>query len=157
MSLAENITRSIPSLRRYACALSGSKLNGDTFVKATLQAIVADRKLLDSKFDPVIALFKLFHEIWNSGKVSRRDSFTDASAEGADLQHKLMQLPVKERQVLLLANMEEFSFDEIAEILQIRLVIAIELNKSALAGLNVQTASDFVENKNQPSIAMALK
>ena len=45
MSLSEQLAVNLPFLRRYARALTGSQLSGDNFVRATLEAALADDEL----------------------------------------------------------------------------------------------------------------
>ena len=42
MALGQQIAVNLPFLRRYARALSGSQTTGDAFVRATLEAALAD-------------------------------------------------------------------------------------------------------------------
>ena len=42
MSIGENVAANLPYLRRYARALTGSQQTGDAFVRATLEAALAD-------------------------------------------------------------------------------------------------------------------
>ena len=48
MSLGDQIARNLPYLRRYARALTGSQATGDAFVRATLEAALADSELKES-------------------------------------------------------------------------------------------------------------
>ena len=45
MSLGDQIARNLPYLRRYARALTGSQATGDAFIRATLEAALADSEL----------------------------------------------------------------------------------------------------------------
>ena len=45
--LAKSIGQELPFLRRYARALTGSQTAGDNYAAATLEAILADRSLLN--------------------------------------------------------------------------------------------------------------
>jgi len=60
------IAPELPYLRRYARALTGSQSSGDTYAIATLEAIVEDRDILDRGIEPRVALFQVFHGIWQS-------------------------------------------------------------------------------------------
>ena len=42
MSVSETVASHLPLLRRYARALTGSQQAGDTYVRATLEAALAD-------------------------------------------------------------------------------------------------------------------
>ena len=57
----EGIADTIPYLRRYARALTGSQGTGDRFAAATLEAMLADEEALARAEDPKVALFRAFH------------------------------------------------------------------------------------------------
>ena len=78
MSVAEQIGQQLPYLRRYARALTGSQHSGDAFVRATLEAALADDKLLAQISEGRAALYGAFNKIWSSGYVE-----ADAVADGA--------------------------------------------------------------------------
>src|SRR5690606_8855622 len=48
MSIGAEVAAHLPFLRRYARALTGSQSTGDAFVKATLEAALADQELATS-------------------------------------------------------------------------------------------------------------
>ena len=48
MALAHAIAEHLPYLRRYARALCGTQKSGDAYVRACLEAIVADTSVLDT-------------------------------------------------------------------------------------------------------------
>lgn len=56
MALAHAIAEHLPYLRRYARALCGSQKSGDAYVRACLEAIVADTSVLDIKSSPRVGL-----------------------------------------------------------------------------------------------------
>ena len=43
------VAQYLPFLRRYARALTGNQTSGDAYVAATLEALIADRSLIDEK------------------------------------------------------------------------------------------------------------
>ena len=49
MSAARQIAAELPYLRRYARSLTGEQTRGDTYVRATLQAIVDGDIVLDAE------------------------------------------------------------------------------------------------------------
>ena len=53
-------------LRRFARALAGTQAAGDAYVAATLEVLIEDPSLFDSKIDPRVALFRTFTGLWNS-------------------------------------------------------------------------------------------
>ena len=48
MALAHAIAEHLPYLRRYARALCGTQKSGDAYVRACLEAIVADPSVIDA-------------------------------------------------------------------------------------------------------------
>src|SRR5687767_8871307 len=66
MALAHAIAEHLPYLRRYARALSGTQSSGDAYVRACLEAIVADSSVLGADLPPRVGLYRLFHKIWGS-------------------------------------------------------------------------------------------
>jgi DNA-directed RNA polymerase specialized sigma24 family protein len=64
------VSQHVPYLRRYARALTGNQGAGDSYVAATLEALVKDPSVLQVVGNPRIALFRLFSAIWNSIKVN---------------------------------------------------------------------------------------
>ena len=78
--LAKSIGQELPFLRRYARALTGSQTAGDNYAAATLEAILADRSLLDET-DLRVGLFRAFHAIWQSSGQPVAEA--DGGARGA--------------------------------------------------------------------------
>src|SRR3546814_5712422 len=66
MSLAQELGPHLPYLRRYARALTGSQERGDSFVRATLMALIDNPACFPDKIEPRPGLYKLFHTIWSS-------------------------------------------------------------------------------------------
>ncbi len=112
-TLTSQIGATLPFLRRYARALTGSQTKGDQYAAATLEAILADMDLFDAAAAPKVALFKVFHGIWSS--TGRALSDTDDQLEAAAQKH-LAALTPGTREVLLLNTIEDFSLQDIATI-----------------------------------------
>ncbi len=115
MNLSNVLAPHIPLLRRYARALTGSQRSGDAYVAATLQALIEDRSAFDMALPPRVALYRVFHAIWDSAHID------PAPAEGAGLaakaQERLRALTPLSRQALLLTTVEGFTTDEAARIM----------------------------------------
>jgi hypothetical protein len=81
------VAAQIPSLRRFARALTGSQKSGDAYVTETLEALLADASLIPSEIDVKAGLYKLFLAMWNSIEVNQEDpTATDAKGFDRDLQ-----------------------------------------------------------------------
>ena len=113
--IASTVAAQLPYLRRYARALTGTQTTGDRYAEATLMAILEDRSVFDRSLEPRTALFKVFNSIW----VSSGAPIEEGDEEGPALraQHHLKGLTPNSREALLLRTIEEFEFDQIAEIM----------------------------------------
>ena len=69
MSLGQELAPHLPFLRRYARALTGSQTHGDAFVRATLEAIVAQPDEFPRDVDPRLGLYRTFHAIWSTANI----------------------------------------------------------------------------------------
>ena len=66
MSLGQQLAPHLPFLRRYGRALTGSQGQGDKYVRATLEAIVAAPDQFPRDVDPRLGLYRTFQAIWSS-------------------------------------------------------------------------------------------
>src|SRR6218665_1430505 len=74
MSVPDRIGIQLPYLRRYARALTGSQSSGDAYVRATLEAALADNALLDEISRSRVELYSAFNRIWSSSHVQAVES-----------------------------------------------------------------------------------
>ena len=112
-SISDVLGVNIPFLRRFARAMTGSQQSGDTFAAATLEAILADRSVLDG-VDAKTGLFKVLYGIWASAGAPVEEGENGARAKA---QKRLSSLTNNSREALLLHTIEGFSFAEIAQII----------------------------------------
>lgn len=111
------ILQTLPYLRRYARALTGSQTTGDRYAAATLEAILADRSVYDTNVSPRAALFRAFHMIWSStGAPVAGD---EVSILEQQAQMHMAGLTKDSREALLLHSVEGFDLDEIGHVMQI--------------------------------------
>src|SRR6476659_1362983 len=82
MSLGQELAPHLPFLRRYARALTGSQSHGDAFVRATLEAIVAQPDEFPRDVDPRLGLYKIFHAIWSTANIAIVPPSTPADIAG---------------------------------------------------------------------------
>jgi RNA polymerase sigma factor (sigma-70 family) len=124
----------IPSLRRYARALTGDAWQADDLVQDTLERACSRWRLWTAGSDLRAWLFTLMHNIFVNqvrSAVRRAAAGTaiDAAevaaelvaeeagtAQALDLQRCLLRLPDEQRAVLLLASLEDLSYAEISKI-----------------------------------------
>ncbi len=114
MSVSQSIAPHLPSLRRFARALSGSQESGDAYVVALLEALVENPSMFPEDLDPKIALYQIFLKIWNSLDTNAFPSFR---LEQSEAMRGLQMLTPKPRQAFLLLSVEGFDAKAIAEIL----------------------------------------
>lgn len=112
--LSAVIGSSLPYLRRYARALTGSQDSGDRYAEATLESILVDMSIFDTNVAPRVALFRAFHLVWSSAgaPLGEPDSRFSAIAQA-----HMMDLTPNSREALLLHAIEGFGHGEIAAIM----------------------------------------
>jgi DNA-directed RNA polymerase specialized sigma24 family protein len=116
MSLGDQIARNLPYLRRYARALTGSQATGDAFVRATLEAALADSELKESLEGGRVPLYRAFNKVWSSAYMEVPEAVGDNTHENA-AQDRLKSVTPLNRQALLLTTLEDFSSDQAGEIM----------------------------------------
>jgi DNA-directed RNA polymerase specialized sigma24 family protein/CheY-like chemotaxis protein len=139
MSVSQSIAPHLPSLRRFARALSGSQESGDAYVVALLEALVENPAIFPSGLDPKIALYRIFLKIWNSVDANAYPNFR---YEGSGRVRGLQTLTPKPRQAFLLLSVEGFDAGAIAQIL--------ETDPGEVAGL-VASADREIANQLSPA------
>ncbi len=128
------LTDHIPSLRRYARALTGDAWTADDLVQDTLERACSKWRLWTAGSDLRAWLFTLMHNIFvNQVRRAVRQSAAGTTvdveavahelaapdagdAQSLDLQRCLLRLPEDQRVVLLLVTLEDLSYEEVARI-----------------------------------------
>ncbi|MBI3729699.1 MAG: sigma-70 family RNA polymerase sigma factor [Burkholderiales bacterium] len=127
----------IPRLRRYARALVGDRAGADDLVQDTMERGWLKLGSFLPNGDMRVWLFSIMHNLrldqlrkpsLTTVKLDDEDTSLPAQAasqshglELRDLQAALMQLPLEQREVLLLVVLEEMKYEEIALTLNIPL------------------------------------
>ena len=106
--VSEAITRTLPFLRRYARAVTGSQQQGDEWVRLCAEVAVQQPELIAEAEDTKLGVFALFHRL--------RQPFGDieAAASGGEsvrgrLKESLTDMAPMQRQILLLTVLEGFT------------------------------------------------
>ncbi|MEM1374337.1 MAG: response regulator [Pseudomonadota bacterium] len=122
--LSTKVADTIPYLRRYARALTGSQEGGDAYAVATLEAILANPSLFHTDLQPKVAVFKVFHGIWSSsgGQLSGEEAGIRAKA-----QKHLSRLTTGTREALLLRTIEELETEAVAAVMSVSVAEAQSL------------------------------
>jgi len=136
-----DLVAAIPRLRRYARVLMGNPTRADDLVQDTLARAWEKRSLWQAGSDLRAWLFTIMHNVFvNQRALAKREGrcvSIDADEDGAgvlqipvratqsdrlelaDVFRHIRQLPVEQREVLILAAVEELHYAEIAAALAI--------------------------------------
>jgi len=155
MSISQAIAPHLPYLRRFARSLAGTQAAGDAYVAATLEVLIEDPSLFDTKLDPRVALFRTFTGLWNSVGVNLKPDIQTSALTPAD--RKLESITPLPRQAFLLSAVEGFSAPDIASILGIDEDEVMELIDQAGREIAAQVATDVLVIEDEPMIAMDLE
>lgn len=157
MSLAQNLGPHLPYLRRYARALTGSQERGDSFVRATLMAIIDNPACFPADIEPRPGLYQLFHTIWATVNIEadpQNEPLPDPARAAAE---KLRRLTPLNRQALLLTAMEGFTIADAARIVGVDGSEIDDLLEEALSQIDKQMATEVLIIEDEPIISMDLE
>jgi len=154
MSMSQTVAQHVPYLRRYARALTGNQASGDSYVAATLEALVKEPGLLDMAEQPRVALFRLFTRIWNSVEVN---STADRVVNLVPAERHLGQITAMPRQAFLLVSVEAFSEEDAATILDVDRHTLQDLVEESGRELAAQIATDILIIEDEALIALDLE
>ena len=155
------IAEHIPRLRRYARALAGDSHRADDLVQDTLERALTKFHLWRHGSDLRAWMFSIMHNVFVNQLKARRelalDEATEAALESApqsdplqvrDLDAALRRLPAEQREVLLLVGLEQLSYAEAGQVLDLpigtvmsRLSRGRERLRVLMSGANPQDAS----------------
>ncbi len=157
MTLGEKLAPHLPFLRRYARALTGAQAAGDAYVRAALQALVAEPAIFPAGADARVGLYTVFHRIWNSAQPDRASP--DAGLELVDeiADRRLRPLTPLARQMLLLTTMEGFCAEDAARIADVSVAEVDRLAAEAIGVIDAQTRARVLVIEDEPIIAMDIE
>lgn len=156
MALADAIAEHLPYLRRYARALCGTQKSGDAYVRACLEAMVADTSVLEGSVPPRVALYRLFHKLWRSASLDVR-SPSRAASEMGGVERRLGELTPARRQALLLTAMEGFNVGDTARILNVTESDVKEMVGQAVREISNQPSTKVLIIEDEPIISLDLQ
>ena len=159
MSLGQKLAPHLPFLRRYARALTGSQAQGDRYVRATLEAIVAAPEEFPREVDPRLGLYRMFQAIWNSANYDETRVDDDGTAEGQEAvaRARLARMTPLSRQALLLTAMEGFTPEDAAYLIEVDSYEVEQLVTEALSEIENQTRARVLIIEDEPIIAMDIE
>ena len=145
----------LPFVRRYARALTGSQTRGDNYVRLCLETILAEPGRMEGP-DAKLQLFKAFHDAWRAVDTQIASPRPSRPERDPQLNHGLAALPSMERQVLLLAFLEEFSMEDTASIVGVSEKEARSLLDRARNEVQLVSSLPILIIEDEPMIAMEL-
>ena len=155
MSMSQTLAPHLPYLRRYARALTGAQPSGDAHVRAALAAILAGDQTLMEGVPPRVALYRIFHAIWQSG--AEHYDETGGPQSGKNPEGRLRALSANKRAALLLTAVEAFSLEEAAFIVDESPEDVERAILEAQKTIDNQLASKVLTIEDEPIIALDLE
>lgn len=155
----------IPSLRRYARALTGNSWAADDLVQDTLERACNKWRLWLVGSNLRAWLFSVMHNLFvnqlrqspERGHLSRVE-LDDMANEllapetdvgmALDLQRCLMCLPPEQREVLLLVSLEDMAYAEVAKVTEVP--VGTVMSRLSRARARLQTLMDAPARSNEP-------
>ena len=156
MSLGDQIARNLPYLRRYARALTGSQATGDAFVRATLEAALADEALKASLEGGRVPLYRAFNKVWSSAYMDIAEPVGADNHEGA-AQDRLKSITPLNRQALLLTTLEDFSVEQAADVMEMEPDDIERLVQEAVSEIDKESSTSVLIIEDEPLISMQLE
>jgi CheY-like chemotaxis protein len=157
MSLGQQVAASLPFLRRYARALTGSQSTGDAFVRATLEAALADAELKASLDGGRVPLYRAFNSVWSSAYLDVRAEPSDMGEHEAGAQNRLGAITPLSRQALLLTTLEDFSAAQAAQIMDLETAAVEALVSEAISEIDREQSTSVLIIEDEPLISMQLE
>ncbi len=156
ISIADVVAPQLPSLRLFARALTGSQEQGDAYVVAMLEALVADKQLLRRDMPPKAAMYRAFLKIWDAMPINRKAEPADGGASTV-ADRRIETLTPRPRQAFLLAALEDFATGDIAQILDIGEPEVRDLVDEAGREIADQIAARVLIIEDEPLIGLDLE
>ena len=157
MSLGQKLAPHLPFLRRYGRALTGSQTQGDKYVRATLEAIVAAPEEFPTDVDPRLGLYRTFQAIWSSANLDAEMDTDPGDQSEAIARARLARMTPLSRQALLLTAMEGFTPEDTAYLIEVSPDEVEDLVSGALAEIEKQTRARVLIIEDEPIIAMDIE
>jgi DNA-directed RNA polymerase specialized sigma24 family protein len=113
----QEIATLLPSLRRYARAVTGSRQSGDRYIRIALEILAEEPWRVRPGRDVKLRLYKLFDEVLSIFEPDPTEGTVDQADPYHRLRHGVMDLPLLSRKLLLLVTVERFPLSRAAELL----------------------------------------
>lgn len=116
-NMSEAITKTLPFLRRYARAVTGSQQRGDEWVRLCAEVAVQQPDLIAEMEDTKLGVFVLFHRLQQP--FGTLDEPPESGSVSGRLKESLTEMAPLQRRMLLLTVLEGFTVGDAAHILNI--------------------------------------
>ena len=156
MSLSTRIAPHLPYLRRYARAITGSQSSGDAYVAAVLEALIADVSAFPDASSDRVSVYKMFAAFFGSTQIEIAPIESPFAWEQR-ASANLAAVAPEARQAFLLASVEAFSSEQIAEILNVDVSTVGALLDQASHEVSRQVATEIMIIEDEPLIAMDIE
>ena len=157
MSLGDQIAKNLPYLRRYARALTGSQATGDAFVRATLEAALADEEVKSSLEGGRVPLYAAFNKVWSSAYMEVSEGRGGEIGDEGASETGLKAITPLNRQALLLTTLEDFSVEDAAQIMELSPDRVNELVQDAVGEIDRESNTSVLIIEDEPLISMQLE
>ena len=152
----DDLTQSVPQLRRLARLLAGAQESGDAMVAATLETL-ADGTDEVLGLDPRTALYRMFCRFWNGPLGQRVRVLATPKPSDLAVQQRLLALTPRSRQAFMLLALEGFTLEAAAQILEVSVPEVTALVETARREVADQIATDILIIEDEMLIAADLK
>jgi hypothetical protein len=112
----QEIARALPSLRRYARAVTGDPRSGDRYIRIALEILVEEPWRVRAGRDVRFHLYKLFDDVLSVFEPGPPDGIDRADSYHR-LKHGVLDLPLLSRKLLLLVLVERFPLSRASALL----------------------------------------
>ena len=154
MRITSTVATTLPTLRRYARAVTGSQTMGDDLVAKVLEDLVAQPQIIQGEQSAKIGLYRQFLRLANQQGAGNGPAAEDSQTI-AD--RRLSRLSPRPRQAYLLRALEGFTAEESAYALDTHTNELAELVDRANREMIDQVATDVLIIEDEPMIALDLK
>jgi CheY-like chemotaxis protein/DNA-directed RNA polymerase specialized sigma24 family protein len=152
---AQQISGILPDLRRYARALSGSRALGDGWIAACLESLLSNPARLRPGDDVKFEMLRRLHRC--AKRATGGAPGQAAENEPRDrLEREMLDLPLVDRQILLLVALEGFSLDRAALLTGLRRCDAARRLDAVRRRLSARVPARVLIIEDEPIVAMDL-
>ena len=154
VTASQAVAQHLPYLRRYARVLTGSQQSGDAYVAATLEALIADPSVLETRVASRVGLYRLFTKVWNTVPLH---GARNPLERDTPVTERLANMTPRPRQAFLLVSLEGFSEEDAAKILETDVSTIRSLVEESGRELAQEIATDVLIIEDEAFIALDLE